>query len=94
MVGPIAIIMRKELIHQVDFACPGLLGSYKQFNKHYEKPITRSREVGASAETVENGKMKAEEVSRGLCVSLSMSEQKLIIVARQVVEGVRPSPYS
>lgn len=48
---------------QVDFCCPGLLGTYKQFFKHYEKPITKSREVGASADAVANGKVKAEEVS-------------------------------
>jgi SNF2 family DNA or RNA helicase len=58
---------------QVDFTCPGLLGSYKQFNKHYEKPILKSREVGASPALIENGKMKAEEVSLIGTVSMTSS---------------------
>jgi DNA repair and recombination protein RAD54B len=65
----------KQLTCQVDFCCPGLLGTYKQFFKHYEKPITRSREVGASTETVENGRMKAEEVSFFTILSGALADQ-------------------
>ena len=50
---------------QVDFCCPSLLGVYKLFYKHYEKPILASREVGATKAIRENGQTKAEEVSLG-----------------------------
>ncbi|ORY20670.1 SNF2 family N-terminal domain-domain-containing protein, partial [Naematelia encephala] len=48
----------------VDFCCPGILGSYNNFNKHYEKPIMKSRSPGCSTEAREEGQAKAEELSR------------------------------
>ena len=48
---------------QVNFACPGLLGTYPAFVKHYEKPIVKSRHVGCSEEALEDGRMRADEVN-------------------------------
>jgi hypothetical protein len=53
-----------RLMKQVDFTCPGLLGKYTAFAKQYEKPIVRAREVGVSKAVIEEGQMRAEEVSR------------------------------
>ena len=47
---------------EVDFTCPGLLGTYNQFAKHYEKPIMKSRTPGCPATALEDGRMRAEEV--------------------------------
>lgn len=47
----------------VEFTCPGLLGTYSAFQKHYEKPILKGRQVGASKMLIEDSDMRMEEVS-------------------------------
>ncbi|KAK8865771.1 hypothetical protein IAR55_000918 [Kwoniella newhampshirensis] len=47
-----------------NFACPGLLGQYTKFAKHYEKPIMRSRTPGCSTKELEEGKEKADELNK------------------------------
>ncbi|WRT64040.1 uncharacterized protein IL334_000967 [Kwoniella shivajii] len=53
-----------EYWSMVDFTCPGLLGSYKAFNKNYEKPITAGRAIGANPKVVELGLERSEELTK------------------------------
>lgn len=48
----------------VDLVNPGLLGSATSFKKEYEIPITRSRQPEALKKVVEDGNMRAEELSQ------------------------------
>ena len=50
----------------VDFVCPNVLGKYSQFNKHYEKPIMKSRMPGCSESALEQGRERADEVGLGV----------------------------
>ncbi|ORX34242.1 SNF2 family N-terminal domain-domain-containing protein [Kockovaella imperatae] len=53
-----------EYYSMVDFTCPGLLGKYAQFVKHYERPIMKSRSVGCSEKALDEGKERAEELGQ------------------------------
>lgn len=46
----------------VNFACPGVLGKYSAFAKHYEKPILKSRTPNCSTKDVELGRERANDV--------------------------------
>lgn len=48
---------------QANFVNPGILGTYKQFNRQFETPIVKSRASGCKAEVREDGEMRAREVS-------------------------------
>ena len=47
----------------VNLCNPGVLGSPAAFRKHYENPILASREPGASAEVLQKGEQRSEELS-------------------------------
>ena len=52
-----------EFFTMVDFVNPGLLGRYSTFKKGFEGPIVKSRQPEASAEDVEKGEAKSEELA-------------------------------
>lgn len=54
----------------VDFACPGVLGKYSAFAKHYEKPILKSRTPNCSVKDVELGRERANDVRFSLLAIL------------------------
>jgi DNA repair and recombination protein RAD54B len=50
-----------EYFVMVDFINPGLLGTYKTFQKEFEVPVMRGRQPGASTEELEKGEARMEE---------------------------------
>ncbi|RKF58094.1 DNA repair and recombination protein RAD54B [Erysiphe neolycopersici] len=52
-----------EFFEMVDFVNPGLLGTYKAFNKEFEAPIMKSRQPEASKKDIECGISRQEELS-------------------------------
>ncbi|CAB0004654.1 unnamed protein product [Nesidiocoris tenuis] len=54
----------QEFYALVDFVNPGILGSPAEFGRNFEKPILASKEPHSSAECVETGRSKAEELNR------------------------------
>lgn len=49
-----------------NFVCPGILGTYPQFQKRYETPIVRARAARCTQAVAQKGRMLSEEVC---CVS-------------------------
>ena len=52
-----------EFYVMVDFVNPGVLGTYNTFKKEFEGPIMRSRQPGASANDLEKGTARGEELA-------------------------------
>lgn len=53
-----------EFYVMVDFVNPGVLGTYNTFKKEFEGPIMRSRQPGASADEIEKGTARGEELAQ------------------------------
>ncbi|WWD18049.1 hypothetical protein CI109_102496 [Kwoniella shandongensis] len=72
-----------EYWSMADFACPGLLGAYNKFVKHYEKPILKSRTPGCTAKELEVGKEKADALN-------DLSRQFVLRRTADVLSGYLP----
>lgn len=72
---------------QVDFTCPGLLGTYAKFVKHYEKPIMKSRTPGCKGQALQDGRDRADEVR-------TWNKAETYDSAWQAVQRVCSSAYS
>lgn len=46
-----------------NFVCPGVMGTYSQFQKQYENPIVRARAANCTQAVAEKGKQLSKEVS-------------------------------
>lgn len=56
-----------EFFAMVNFVNDGVLGSWKGFQKDYEKPIMRSRQPNATQNDVENGQAASEDLTKTTC---------------------------
>lgn len=45
-----------------NFVCPGILGTYSQFQKKYENPIVRARAASCTQAVAQKGRELSEEV--------------------------------
>ncbi|WVQ71035.1 hypothetical protein IAR50_000560 [Cryptococcus sp. DSM 104548] len=70
----------------VNFACPGVLGKYTAFAKHYEKPILKSRTMNCSDKDVATGKARAEELAK-------LSKEFVLRRTAAVLENYLPPKY-
>ncbi|KIR36992.1 hypothetical protein I352_00304 [Cryptococcus deuterogattii MMRL2647] len=70
----------------VDFACPGVLGKYSAFAKHYEKPILKSRTPNCSAKDVELGRERANDLAK-------LSKEFVLRRTAAVLEHYLPPKY-
>jgi DNA repair and recombination protein RAD54B len=52
-----------EFFTMADFVNPGVLNKYSHFKKEFETPILRSRQPGASAEDLEKGESRNQELA-------------------------------
>lgn len=50
-----------------NFVCPGIMGTYSQFQKQYENPIVRARATSCTQAVAEKGRLLSKEVGQ-LCV--------------------------
>jgi len=68
-----------EFYTMADFVNPGLLGKYSSFKREFEIPILRSRQPEASANDVEKGEARSEELAdiTALFVLRRTAEKKL-----------------
>ncbi|KYG41192.1 hypothetical protein M433DRAFT_169712 [Acidomyces richmondensis BFW] len=68
-----------EFYTMADFVNPGLLGKYSTFKREFEIPILRSRQPEASANDVEKGKARSEELANitAMFVLRRTAEKKL-----------------
>lgn len=46
-----------------NFVCPGMMGTYSQFQKTYENPIVRARAASCTQAVAEKGRQLSNEVS-------------------------------
>lgn len=46
-----------------NFVCPGIMGTYSQFQKKYENPIVRARAASCTQAVAEKGRQLSNEVS-------------------------------
>nr|KIR87253.1 DNA repair and recombination protein RAD54B [Cryptococcus tetragattii IND107] len=70
----------------VDFACPGVLGKYSAFAKHYEKPILKSRTPNCSTKDVELGRERANDLAK-------LSKEFVLRRTAAVLEHYLPPKY-
>ncbi|WVN85841.1 uncharacterized protein L203_100993 [Cryptococcus depauperatus CBS 7841] len=70
----------------VNFACPGVLGKYQAFAKHYEKPILKSRTPGCPAKDVELGRERADDLGK-------LSKEFVLRRTAAVLENYLPPKY-
>lgn len=49
-----------------NFVCPGIMGTYSQFQKQYENPIVRARAASCTQAVAEKGRQLSKEVSHVL----------------------------
>ncbi|KIR67725.1 DNA repair and recombination protein RAD54B [Cryptococcus bacillisporus CA1873] len=70
----------------VDFACPGVLGKYSAFAKHYEKPILKSRTPNCSVKDVELGRERANDLAK-------LSKEFVLRRTAAVLEHYLPPKY-
>ncbi|TYJ57577.1 hypothetical protein B9479_001659 [Cryptococcus floricola] len=70
----------------VNFACPGVLGKYAAFSKHYEKPILKSRTLNCPEKDVATGKARAEELAK-------LSREFVLRRTAAVLENYLPPKY-
>ncbi|AFR93921.2 DNA repair and recombination protein RAD54B [Cryptococcus neoformans C23] len=70
----------------VNFACPGVLGKYSAFAKHYEKPILKSRTPNCSAKDVELGRERANDLAK-------LSKEFVLRRTAAVLENYLPPKY-
>ncbi|KAI9711237.1 MAG: helicase [Bogoriella megaspora] len=52
-----------EFFTMVDFVNPGLLGRYNTFKREFEAPILKSRQPEATAQDIEKGEARSEELA-------------------------------
>ncbi|KAI7359059.1 DNA repair protein rhp54 [Hortaea werneckii] len=52
-----------EFYTMVDFVNPGLLNKYSTFKREFENPILKSQQPGASAQDLEKGEARSEELA-------------------------------
>ncbi|WVQ85306.1 hypothetical protein IAT38_007471 [Cryptococcus sp. DSM 104549] len=70
----------------VNFACPGMLGKYAAFAKHYEKPILKSRAINCPAKDVELGRERADDLAK-------LSKEFVLRRTSAVLENYLPPKY-
>ncbi|CAK59685.1 unnamed protein product (macronuclear) [Paramecium tetraurelia] len=76
----------KEFYACCDFVNPGIFSSYKTFKLVFQDPIEMSMEKGSSAETVELGKLRSQELS-------SLTSQFILRRKPEILSKFLPSKF-